>query len=148
MVDRFRSTDLKRIHAMQRELGLNPDDAEAVKLEVTGVASSRDMTIEQRAKYIAHLQAQLARMGIARALARPARRPPRPTPSSDAAPMVRRIRAQLISLGNLPDSYADGVAKQMLGDEAPKFFEWCKPRDLYKITQALGVEQRRKGVSR
>lgn len=148
MVDRFRFSDLKRIHAMQRELGLNGDDAEAVKLQVTGVASSRDMSIEQRAKYIAHLQAQLARMGIAKALAQPVHRTARPKPSSDAVPMVRRIRAQLISLGNLPDSYADGIAKQMLGDDAPQFFEWCKPRDLYKITQALGVEQRRKGVTR
>jgi hypothetical protein len=29
---------------------------------------------------------------------------------------VRRIRAQLISLDHKPDEYADGIAKQMLGD--------------------------------
>lgn len=34
----------------------------------------------------------------------------------------------------------------MLGDGAPEYFEWCEPRDLYKISQALGVEQARKGA--
>jgi len=34
----------------------------------------------------------------------------------------------------------------MLGDTAPKFFEWCHLTDLYRISQALGVEQNRKGA--
>ncbi|MGA0569606.1 phage protein GemA/Gp16 family protein [Variovorax sp. VNK109] len=145
MADHARAADLKRIHAMQRQLGLLGEDAETVKHQVTGVYSSGDMNMAQRAKYIAHLQGQLARTGVSKPV-QTTRRPSRPTPSPAAAPMVRRIRAQLISLGKLPDTYADGIAKQMLGDQAPKFFEWCTPRDLYKITQALGVEQDRKGV--
>lgn len=143
-----RAVDIKAIHAMQRELGLQGDDAEALKLSVTGVASSADMNDLQRAKYRAHLQRLVvARKSPARQVEPTTkRRPSRPTPSVDAAPLVRRIRAQLISLGRLPDTYADGIAKQMLGDQAPKFFEWCTPHDLYKITQALGVEQERKGA--
>lgn len=74
------------------------------------------------------------------------KRPARPTPAADALPLVRRIRAQLISLDRKPDAYADGIIKQMLGDEAPQFFEWCNPRDLTLISQALSYEQNRKGA--
>lgn len=148
MSDQHRAADLKRIHAMQREVGLLPDDATALKISVTGVASSGAMTTMQRAKYIGHLAGLVrnAKPGAEPRKVATKRRPKRPTPSVDAAPLVRRIRAQLISLGRLPDTYADGIAKQMLGTEAPEFFEWCTPRDLYKISQALGVEQQRKGV--
>lgn len=142
-----RAHDIKAIHAMQRQLGLQGDDAVAVKLAVVKVASSADMTDAQRAAYIGHLRGLVAQQAKQPG-AKPTttRRPKRPTPSVDAANLVRRIRAQLISLGRLPDTYADGIAKQMLGDNAPEFFEWCTPRDLYKISQALGVEQHRKGV--
>lgn len=149
MSDHARTADLKRIHALQREVGLQPDDAAAVKLAVTGVASSADMNALQRAKYIGHLDGMQRRDQAGSSTPKKrftSRRPKRPTPSGDAAPLVRRIRAQLISLGRLPDTYADGIAKQMLGTEAPEFFEWCTPRDLYKISQALGVEQQRKGA--
>lgn len=145
-----RASDLKAIHAMQRELGLSKDDAESLKLSVTGVSSSADMNEQQRARYIAHLRGIVTARTVVHGRAhRPVvtkRRPKRPTPSVDAAPMVRRIRAQLISLGRLPDTYADGIAKQMLGSEAPEFFEWCSPHDLHKITVALSVEQRKHGV--
>ena len=142
-----RAHDIKAIHAMQRQLGLQGDDAVAVKLAVVKVASSADMTDAQRTVYIGHLRGLVAQQAKERGT-KPTttRRPKRPTPAADAAHLVRRIRAQLISLGRLPDTYADGIAKQMLGDSAPEFFEWCTPRDLYKISQALGVEQQRKGV--
>lgn len=147
--DHTRAADLKRIHAMQREVGLQADDATAVKIAVTGVASSGAMTVMQRAKYIGHLAGLVrsAQPGAEPRNGATKRRPKRPTPSADAAPLVRRVRAQLISLGRLPDTYADGIAKQMLGAGAPEFFEWCAPRDLYKISQALGVEQKRKGAN-
>jgi hypothetical protein len=142
-----RNRDIRRIHTMQRALGQSPADAESLKLSVTGVSSSADMSHEQRARYIRHLQGLVDALPRDKAAKAPTKaRPRRPTPSADAAPLVRRIRAQLISLDRLPDAYADGIAKQMLGDQAPKFFEWCQTRDLYKISQALGVEQQRKGA--
>ncbi len=142
-----RAHDIKAIHAMQRQLGLRDDDAIALKLAVTEVASSADMNDAQRAAYIGRLRVMVADQAAKKGAAPiTKRRPKRPTPSADAAHLVRRIRAQLISLGRLPDTYADGIAKQMLGTDAPEFFEWCTPRDLYKISQALGVEQNRKGV--
>ena len=58
--------------------------------------------------------------------------------------MCRKVRAQLISLGRLPDTYADGIAMQMFGVQ---FYEWCQPDQLRAIVSALGVEQARKGVA-
>ena len=56
-------------------------------------------------------------------------------------------RVEVASLDRKPDEYADGIAKQMLGTDAPEFFEWCHLRDLTKISQALAVEQNRKGAA-
>lgn len=47
--------DIRSIHALQRELGLLDDDARALKIQVTGKASSKDMTDRQRARFISHL---------------------------------------------------------------------------------------------
>lgn len=47
--------DIRSIHALQRELGLSEDDARALKIQVTGKASSKDMTDRQRARFISHL---------------------------------------------------------------------------------------------
>jgi len=60
--------------------------------------------------------------------------------------LVRRIHAQLISLDRKPDNYANGVAKQMFGLEAPDFFEWCNREQLHAITAALALQQQREGA--
>lgn len=52
-----RRADLATIHVLQKELGLDKDSAEALKRALTGVASSADMSFEQRSKYIGHLKA-------------------------------------------------------------------------------------------
>jgi len=44
------------------------------------------------------------------------------------------------------DEYADGIARQMLGADAPQFFEWLHTDALHRLSAALGVEQRRKGA--
>lgn len=51
-----RRADLSTIHILQKELGLDKDAAEALKRALTGVASSADMSYEQRSKYIGHLR--------------------------------------------------------------------------------------------
>jgi hypothetical protein len=106
------------------------------------VSSSKDLDYPGRERVLAYFQT----LGFKPKAATKTKRPARPTPSVDAAPLVRRIRAQLISLDRKPDEYADGIAKQMLGADAPQFFEWCHLRDLTKISQALSVEQNRKGA--
>lgn len=51
-----RRADLSTIHILQKELGLDKEAAEALKRALTGVASSADMSYEQRSKYIGHLR--------------------------------------------------------------------------------------------
>lgn len=139
-----RNLDVTLIQIARRQLKLTDPQYYGVLMDHAGVQSSKDLDD----KGCASVLACLVKMGFVDKR-RPAatRRTSRPTPAPDRAPLVRRIRAQLISLDHLPDTYADGIAKQMLGTQAPRFFEWCEPRVLYQISQALGVEQQRKGAA-
>ena len=72
-----RQNHLAAIHMAQKALGLSSDDAVALKLAVTGVASAADMTTAQRRHYLAHLADLQARAAVARG-ERPAYQPHRP----------------------------------------------------------------------
>ncbi len=50
-----RANHLAAIHIAHKALGLSVDDAISLKLAITGRASSKDMTAQQRARYLAHL---------------------------------------------------------------------------------------------
>lgn len=140
-----RNADIAKIQIARKQLSLDDDAYRAIlAAQGNGATSSKELDFDGRQRVLAYMQ----RLGW-KPTTKPgasSRRPKRPTPSVDALPLVRRIRAQLISLDRKPDEYADGIAKQMFADNAPEFFEWCHPTDLYKISQALGVEQRRKGL--
>lgn len=75
--DGKRRADLAAIHMAQKALGLSREDAEAVKLAITGKSSAADMTAPQRAKLLAHLSAQQERAGVPR--------PRRPAPPPGVA---------------------------------------------------------------
>lgn len=137
-----RNSDLAKIHVAKKQLGMTDDDYRAMLLAQCGVASSSDLDHAGRQRVLKHLNT----CGFKPVASTKTKRPARPTPSVDALPLVRRIRAQLISLDRKPDEYADGIAKQMFGDEAPEFFEWCHLGDLQRISQALTFQQNRKGA--
>jgi phage gp16-like protein len=141
-----RNADIAKIQIARQQLNL-PDDQYLTILATQGdgVTSSKDLDHDGRQRVLAYFAHQYKWVPRSKPGA-PTRRPKRPTPSADALPLVRRIRAQLISLDRKPNEYADGIAKQMLGDSAPQYFEWCALRDLHKISQALGVEQQRRGA--
>jgi phage gp16-like protein len=139
-----RNRDITIIQIARRQLCLTDDDYYTIIREQGGGAeSSKDLDAAGRSRVLAYM----TKLGF-KPKAKPGapKRPRRPAPAADRLPLVRRIRAQLISLGHKPDEYADGIARQMLAEAAPEFYEWCEPRDLYKISQALGTEQIRKGV--
>ena len=50
-----RNNDLAAIHMAQKKLGLSKEDAQALKLGITGKASAADMTVHQRRMLLAHL---------------------------------------------------------------------------------------------
>lgn len=142
-----RNSDLAKIHIAKQQLGMSDDDYLAMLWACGRVDSAAKLDHVGRQRVLDHLAGCGFKPRSKPAAQRRTQRPRRPVPAPDRAPLVRRIRAQLISLGRLPDTYADGLAKQMLQADAPEFFEWCEPRDLYKISQALGYEQARKGAA-
>lgn len=68
-----RQSHLAAIHCAQKALGLSAEDASALKLAVTGQASSATMSAGQRKAYLAHLSALQVRVGLIDP--RPAKRP-------------------------------------------------------------------------
>ena len=56
-----RNNDLAAIHIATKALGLTADDAQALKLHITGKASAADMTVPQRRQLLAHLSGLQAR---------------------------------------------------------------------------------------
>lgn len=138
-----RNSDLAKIHVAKKQLNMSDEDYRAMLWTQGRVHSSSDLDHAGRQRVLDHLKA----CGFKPKAAANPKRPSRPSPSADALPFVRRIRAQLISLDRLPDTYADGIAKQMLGDQTPQFFEWCHVRDLERISQALTYQQKRTGAS-
>jgi phage gp16-like protein len=110
-------------------------------LQNYGVATSSKLSEQQGQHLVAHFKSK----GW---VPRPSKgsgkqRPKRPTPAPENAALVSRIRAQLISLGRLPDTYADGIAKQAFKVD---FFEWCTPDQLHDLTNMLRAEQNRQGA--
>lgn len=131
-----RNGDLARIHIAKQQLCMSDEDYRAMLWTHGRVQSSKDLDHAGRRRVLDYLQS----IGFKPAPAKAAKRPARPTPAPDKLKLVRRIRAQLISLGRKPDAYADGIAKQMFG---VNFYEWCTHDQLHAITAALGVQQRK-----
>jgi len=134
-----RNTDLAKIHVAKKQLNMSDDDYRAMLWTQGRVHSSKDLDHAGRASVLDYLKA----IGF-KAVSSPAsKQPRRPQIGADKLKLVRRIRAQLISLKRKPDTYADGIAKQMFGIE---FYEWCTHDQLHAITAALAIQQRREGA--
>lgn len=135
-----RNADLAKIHMAKKDLGMTDEDYTAMLKAQGGASSSGDLDHAGRQQVLAYL----GKLGYKPKAGPDTHRPKRPTPAQDKLPLVRRIRAQLISLDRKPDTYADGIAQKMFGDI--QFFEWCDHDQLHSISAALAYEQRRKGV--
>lgn len=138
-----RNSDLAKIHLAKKQLNMADADYREMLWTQARVRSSKELDHVARQAVLDYLQ----RIGFKAQAPAGGKRRRRPAPSEDKLRLVRRIRAQLISLGRKADSYADGIAHQMFGDEAPEFYEWCNHDQLHKISAALGVQQRRAGAA-
>lgn len=134
-----RNADLARIHVAKKQLNMSDDDYRAMLWTQGRVHSSRDLDHAGRASVLDYLKA----IGFKAASKPNSKQRQRPAPAADKVKLVRRIRAQLISLDRLPDTYADGISQQMYGVE---FYEWCTHDQLHAITTALAVQQRKQGA--
>lgn len=134
-----RNSDVIKIQIAKKELNLPDDEYRAILVAQGGVDSSKDLTHEGRQRVLQYLKT----LGFKPSAAKQTKWPARPTPAPEKLKLIRRIRAQLISLDRLPDTYADGIARQMFGLQ---FYEWATPDQLHAITAALGVQQRKQGA--
>lgn len=134
-----RNSDLTKIHVAKRALNMSEEDYRAMLWTQGRVHSASDLDHAGRQRVLDYLTA----CGFKPSTAKQTKRPARPTPAPEKLKLIRRIRAQLISLDRLPDTYADGIAHQMFGLQ---FYEWGTPDQLHAITAALGVQQRKQGA--
>ncbi|WP_164546903.1 MULTISPECIES: regulatory protein GemA [unclassified Variovorax] len=138
-----RNSDLAKIHLAKKQLAMSDEDYRDMLWTQGRVRSSKDLDHVGRANVLEYLK----KIGF-KTIAKPGgKRPRRPVPPADKLKLIRRIRAQLISLDRKPDTYADGIAKQMFGEQAPDFYEWCNHDQLHRLSAALGVQQRREGAA-
>jgi phage gp16-like protein len=141
MVIDTRKRDLALIHIAKKQTDIAEETYRAKLQEIGGVSSSSDLDQKGRAAILAYFNT----IGFKPTGTKGgAKRPKRPTPAPENAALCRKIRAQLISLGRLPDTYADGIAKQAFTVD---FYEWCTPEQLRKISTMLAAEQKRKGAA-
>ena len=140
-----RKRDLAQIHIAKAQLDLAEDTYRNLLMTIGRVDSSSKLSAEGRQRLLAHFR----KLGWKPAPPKNAgstshkQAEKRPTPAAENVGMVKRIRAQLISLGRLPNTYADGIAKQAFGVD---FYEWCTNEQMHKLTAMLAVEQKRRGA--
>lgn len=111
-----RTGHLAAIHMVQKALGLQADDATALKLAVVGVASAADMTLAQRRQYLAHLSSLQARAAVA-AGQKPAWQSPRTpmqrAPADDQDDRWHKARALWSALARAGHVHTDTDAALM-----------------------------------
>lgn len=111
-----RTGHLAAIHMVQKALGLQADDATALKLAVVGVASAADMTLAQRRQYLAHLSNLQARAAVA-AGQKPAWQSPRTpmqrAPADDQDDRWHKARALWSALARAGHVHTDTDAALM-----------------------------------
>lgn len=76
---------LAAIHIAQKSLSLSKDDAEALKLQVVGLASAAGMSDAQRRRYLAHLTKLQETAGLRTAMPAAAARPHNQRAPADGA---------------------------------------------------------------
>lgn len=125
--DALRKSELAKIHVAKKQLALSDDEYRAILLSVTGKTSAADLDWRGRQALLDHFK----KVGF-KVKANPAGRA-RPNVGEDRMPRIRKIEAQLASMGR-SWNYADGMVKRICKKENISF---CDGADLSKIIAAL-----------
>lgn len=123
-----RRREIQLIHIAKQQLGMDDETYRAMLWSVATVKSSSELDWAGRKKVLDHLKGCGFKVTS------------RPAPAKDKAALVSKIRALLITLDNKPDTYADGMARNMFKVDR---FEWCTPEQLGKIVAALNYSLKR-----
>ena len=145
--------NLAAIHIAQKALGLSADDATALKLSVTGKASSADMTPTQQRQYLAHLSGLQANAAKSRGET-PAYAPkPRPAhhiaSADDADARWAKARAlwHALALAGVVKTDTDAAltsyVKRQTGKDAWRWLNTCQ---MTNVIEALKKWAARAGV--
>lgn len=121
-----RAHEIKLIHIGKSKLSMDDATYRTMLQAQTGKSSSAELDDAGRAQVLMHLIASGAKLHWSRRSAVQA--------AEAKAPLIKKVRALLIQLGNYTDSYADGIAKRMYKVDR---FEWLDPRQLMGIVTAL-----------
>lgn len=139
-----RRAELARIHIAKAEKGMSDDEYRYMLNTVAGVTSAADLDARGRRAVLDHLCGGKGTgpLGTSKGLS-PSypKRPKNMEGSSSRAAQLAKIEA-LLTVGGLPWSYADAIAKQMgLADKVA----WVPDGDLYRIITALKVRAKKMG---
>lgn len=133
MINKYRKSDLAKIHLAKKELGMDDETYRAMLQSVAGVTSAKDLDAEARRKVLDHLRS----CGMKFKRSSTPRYPGKPH-NMDA--QLEKIEALLADM-NLPWSYADAMAKRMYKVDR---IAWLKDQKQYQgIITALVKKQKK-----
>ena len=135
--------DIKVIKMAQAHLGLTEDEYRDVLQVLTGKRSSTELSAAEREAVIKHFQAKGFVLKTSSNQSK--NKAKRPTAQPTRQSQLSKVRAMLIDLGNLPDSYAEAIVRKQLGgkDSAVEVrLEWCSKEQLQACIGALRRTQK------
>lgn len=135
---------IKLIHTLKGALSLDDADYRAV-LAGYGAASSKELNPLQAARLVRDLEEKALASGVwakkQKKRGRAWQRPKNIDGRGSRAEQLQKIEA-LLTVGKLPWSYADAIAKQMqLADKV----EWVEVGDLFRVITALKKKGQKEG---
>ena len=126
--------DIKVIKMAQAHFGLADDEYRDVLQVLTKKRSSTELSAAERTAVIAHFKDKGFVLKTSSSKAK------RPTPQPTRASQLAKVRAMLIDLGNLPDSYAEAIIRKQLGGKDSALvvrLELCTKDELQACIGAL-----------
>ena len=137
---RARSRAIGKVKLGQKLLGLDDGEYRGLLESVTGRRSAADLGLPDLGRVIEEMErlgACFERDGRRR------RKRPAAKASAEKDPLIRKIRALLADAGR-PEEYAESILRRMTNHKHRTPLEWGTPGQLYKVVQALMVDQRRR----
>ncbi|HTD05872.1 regulatory protein GemA [Undibacterium sp.] len=132
--EQARKAELAQIHIAKMQLAMEDDAYRALLTQVTGKASSKDLTWQERKALLDHFK----KIGF-KPRAKPAGRA-KPAVAMDRQSQIKKIEAQLAAAGRAW-AYADSMAQRICKVER---IEWCDHSALASVIAALAYDAKRR----
>ncbi|MFZ6644444.1 gp16 family protein [Undibacterium sp. TJN25] len=133
-VEQMRKAELAQIHIAKLQLALEDDAYRDILRQVTGKASSKDLSWQERKVLLDHFK----KIGFKPRVRSGGRA--KPDVATDREKQIKKIEAQLSTAGR-PWEYADKLAQRICKVER---IEWCDHSALASIIAALSYDADRR----